>query len=240
MGLVINLRIICFGCFGLLATIALGQGFERNYLQISGDSISVAAASKLLENAGGKDVWRKNYFIVYERAFLKSGQIADLKITRDLEDVTRKIESRSGKNIFEEYIGKDKGCISLNGKVEMLDSKTLEMEKEGLMQSPYYIYHRLAREDGRLHVELVDNGNRLNIYQDNDRLLCWFLLDDMGQQYSWGNFYNDKINQHFYGPYKMIGEARLPSWGSSMDGGFRFEYLMSEFSIEDIKIDCDL
>ncbi|MBO0324377.1 hypothetical protein J0X14_18865 [Muricauda sp. CAU 1633] len=226
-------------CALVVSSILYSQEDTRELLGISGDGASVSAASKILHNAGGREVWSKKTFIVYERAFLRSGKIANLKITRDLEKITRLIESKTDDTVYMEYIGVENGCTNRNGERAEMEKSELEVERQGLKQSPYYVYHRLAKEDSNLRVELTENENRLNVY-DRDQLLCWFLIDATGQQYSWGNIYNGAINQHFYGPYKKMGDAILPTWGSAMDGGFRFEYLVSEFRDGPAEISCNL
>ncbi len=212
---------------------------EVDLLTINGNEAAVNAASRLVENVGGKEVWEMTSLTVYEKAFLKNGNVVDLKITRDLEKATRKIESRTKTSFSVEIIEENSGCTRNNDEVNEMSGDILAMERQGLSQSPYYIYHRLAKEDSTLRVELVEDGNRLNVFQGEDQLLCWFLLDDLGQQYSWGNIYNGKINQHFYGPYIQLGQSRFPAWGSSMDGRFRFEYVMAEFKNESPELNCD-
>ncbi|NAY92589.1 hypothetical protein GTQ34_11735 [Muricauda sp. JGD-17] len=214
------------------------QEAEIALVDVSGEDEAVAAASKILHNAGGKQVWSKKIFIVYEKAFLRNGTEANLKIIRDLDSTTRRIESRTDTSSYIEYIGVENGCTVREGNHEEMEMDVLQMERQGLKQSPYYIYHRLAKGDPHIRVELTEDQNRLNIY-DRGKLLCWFLVDANGKQYSWGNYYNGKLNQHYYGPYKKLGDAILPSWGTSMDGGFRFEYLVSEFLDENVEFSCD-
>ena len=91
------------GFTSLLFTYQLVYSRQINnsqLLNLKGDSTAIQAASKLLENAGGREVWKMNSFIVYERAFFTNGNIAQLKITRDLERLTRKIESTTESTKF--------------------------------------------------------------------------------------------------------------------------------------------
>ncbi len=226
----IGVFLLYIGCFA--------QESSPSLLNLRGEQAAIVAASKLLHNVGGRDVWRMQSLVVYEKAFLRSGKEVDLKITRNLARTTRKIESRTAGTLNIEVIGEMQGCTWTQGEFEEIPKEAFDIERQGLQQSPYYIYHRLAMEDPEIRVVLVEDGNRLNIFENEDRLLCWFLIDGLGQQYSWGNIFNGKVNQHFYGPYKQLGESRFPTWGTSMDGRFRFEYIMAEFSGQPLDIWC--
>lgn len=72
--------------------------------QPRGDAAAVAAAERLLEQAGGADAWRKGTFEVAERAFLRSGETAELRIVRDFKKMTRLIERRSPSTTFKEWV----------------------------------------------------------------------------------------------------------------------------------------
>jgi hypothetical protein len=97
-------------------------------------------------------------------------------------------------------------------------------ELQGLRQEPYAIYHRIAVDDPGLRVELRDDGT-LRFFDATERLLCWFQRAPNGVLLGWGNVYDGAINQHWYGPTADFGDARLPRFGVSSTGSFRFEYL---------------
>lgn len=75
--------------FGLI----LGASPGAAAAQLRGDAASVAAAEKLLDRAGGSAVWANaRTFYVEERIFLQSGEVAQLKIWRDLHTGSRRLE----------------------------------------------------------------------------------------------------------------------------------------------------
>lgn len=223
-----------FAAFAALLFIIQPAYAQDQKLTIKGSPEAVAATEKLLVNAGGKNVWSQETFTVYERIYLQSGQVAQMRITRNLKNTTRRLEGRFGGTFFVQYIGEDEGWTWRNGNLTKMSAEDLSTEQIGLQQSLYYVYHRIANNDPALSLELVENGRRLNVHENEERLMCWFLLDGKGQQYSWGNIFKGEVAQHFYGPFEQMGHARLPAWGSSSNGGFRFEYVHSDFGLMDV------
>lgn len=193
--------------------------------QIRGNEASVLAAEQMLEHVGGREAWANaRTFYVEERAFLPSGDVAELKIWRDLQNGNRRLERSAGNSRFSEWLSANEGFELRNGAIRQLSSEELAQELQGLRQEPYAIYRRLARRDPEIRVQLRDDGS-LHVYDGEERLLCWFLLDGKGAPRSWGNFWNGSINQHYYGPLADMGDANLPKWGVSTTGTFRFEYV---------------
>lgn len=191
---------------------------------IRGTAEAVAAAERLLEQAGGAEAWRKPVFEVRERGYPASGKVAELRITRDLARPARRLESRTPDRTIVEWISPDGGWTRRDGQELPMSAEELAAELQGLRQEPYAIYHRLARRDPRLRAELRDGG-ALYFFDGDERLLCWFQLAPNGALLGWGNFYDGAINQHWYGPVTDMGDVPLPRFGVAANGSFRFEYL---------------
>lgn len=191
---------------------------------IRGKPEAVAAAERLLEQAGGAAAWRNPVFEARERGYLSSGKVAELTIARDLARPARRLESRTPDRTIVEWISPDGGWTARDGDKQPMDAEELAAELQGLRQEPYAIYHRLARRDPRLRVELRDGG-ALHFFDGDERLLCWFQLAPNGTLLGWGNVYDGAINQHWYGPVVDMGDAHLPRFGAAANGSFRFEYL---------------
>jgi len=191
---------------------------------IRGTPEAVAAAERLLEQAGGAATWRKPVFEARERGYLSSGQVAELKITRDLARPARRLESRTPQRTIIEWISPDGGWTRHDGDEASMSAEELAAKLQGLRQEPYAIYHRIAIGDPRMRVELRDGG-ALYFFDGDERLLCWFQLAPNGVLLGWGNFYDGAINQHWYGPVADMGDANLPRFGVAASGNFRFEYL---------------
>jgi hypothetical protein len=204
--------------------------------QIRGTVEATSAAEALLNQAGGRDVWTNaRTFYVEERVYLQSGDTAKLRIWRDLETGNRRLERSSAASSYVEWLSADGGFDVRDGKVNEYSPEDLAIELQGLRQEPYAVYRRLANGDPTLRVDLR-NKNTLFVYDGEERLLCWFLLDGKGGNLSWGNFWNGNINQHYYGPIVDMGDANLPRWGVSTTGNFRFEYVLAKLIDETVKV----
>jgi hypothetical protein len=201
---------------------------QRGPHGIRGDSSSVIAAERLLASVGGRQAWTNRTFIVEERGYLRSGDVAELTISRDFSARTRLLRRTTPSVTLIEWLSPSGGWTSRNGSVTPLSPEDLAIELQGLNQEPYAIYHRLAHNDSTLRVELRDNA--LYVYESGERLLCWFNLDARSGLVGWGNFYDGSINQHWYGPLTSFGVANLPKFGAQSTGGFRFEYLAARMA----------
>ena len=211
-----------------LLPAALLLSAEPSAAEVRGDAAAVAASERLLAAVGGREAWADGRtFYVEERVFLRSGEVATLKIWRDMVSGARRLERITPSASFKEWLGPDGGYDSRNSVVRRMPADELALERRGLMQEPYAIYRRLALRDPAIRVELRD-PTTLFVYDDDGQVLCWFLLDQRGALVSWANFYDGAINQHFYGPMVDVGDANLPKWGASPTG-FRFEYVSARF-----------
>ena len=212
----------------LSAFLLLAGGIQPAAAQIRGEPPAVAAAEKLLAAVGGREAWAgPRTFYVEEQVFLRSGEVADLKIWRDTVRGARRLERRTPSGKFVEWLAADGGFDARNGVVRRLPPEELAIEMRGLKQEPYAIYRQIATRDPELRVELRDT-NALYFFGGDGQALCWFLLNDAGAPISWANFYNGSINQHYYGPLVDVGDANLPKWGASATG-LRFEYKAAKF-----------
>lgn len=222
------MKIILLAIFAIFAFSPTATAQSRT--GVRGDEKAVSAAQRVLENAGGAAPWSKRMFSVKERAYLRNGEVAELEIARDFETGSRLLIRKSNTVSFTEWVSQGEGWVVRNGVRRAMSIAEHAAERYGLAQEPYAVYHRLAKGDAGLRAELRSDGALLYVYDQNERLLCWFNLDGAGKVYGWGNFFDGSINQHFYGPYGEFGGGQLPKWGSANDGRFRFEYLSAKFS----------
>ena len=216
--------LVCF-----LVVCSVGSLSARRQ-SIRGDTAAVAAAERLLEHMGGRSAWSQPTFIVEERGFLRSGEVAQLRVTRDLRRGARLLENITPSRAIVEWVSPEGGWVMRDGKRTALVETQLAMELQGLKQEPYAVYHRIARHDSALRVELREQNSALFVYDRDERVLCWFQLDARGALLGWGNVYDGAINQHYYGPTTDMGDANLPKWGAASNGSFRFEYVSARLT----------
>lgn len=208
------------------ANSGLAHGAEDGF---RGEPEAVARASALLEQVGGRSRWAAaRTFYAKENAYLRSGEVATVEVWRDFATATRLLRVRSPSRDIEEVTGVSAGWERRDGKTRLWSQAELADERQGLLQEPYLVYHRLAKGDRTLRVALEET-NKLNVYDGAEKLLCWFVLDDKNNPMSWGNRYKGAVNQHWYGPLHPVGPIRLPKWGAASDGRWRFEYVDASF-----------
>lgn len=220
-------RIFAVGC--CLFALTAFAGNIGNAAPV-GDETALAKVQSLLSSVGGEDHWSRRFLYVEETAYLRSGATASVQIWRDLANTTRVIEMTSLGTVYREVLAEDAGYFVRNGERTDYSAEEFAAEKSGIEQAPYFIYHRLAKGDPNLRVTYNEDARKLEVHEVGGRLLCWFLLDEMGAILSWGNIYNGSVNRHIYGPLIDFGEARLPKWGAAIDGGWRFEYTKAVLS----------
>jgi hypothetical protein len=223
-----------FRRFLLLVAAFLG-GLAPSHAQtggIRGDSAAVAAAEKLLEAMGGRDAWSQRSLVVKEVGYLRNGDVTQITIWRDFEAKTLRLERTTPTLNYVEWNGPDGGWSARNGVVSEYSAVDHAVEQQGLKQEPYSIYHRIARRDPALRMELREEGRMLAVFDRDERMLCWFNLDAQGRLFGWGNHYNGNLNQHFYGPLVDFGNVNLPRFGAASTGVFRFEYTAGNMSNE--------
>jgi hypothetical protein len=213
---------------------AMGSGQEPAK-GVRGTTHAVAAAARLLEHVGGAAAWRRRQFEVTERGFLANGDELDLHIVRDFVAGRRLIERRSQSGLFVEWISAEGGWTEEKGDRHPMASAEHAVERQGLAQEPYVVYHRLAGNDRGLRVELRERDSRLLVYDERDAVLCWFRLDAIGRPTGWGNFFDGAINEHHYGPYSRLGAVSMPRWGVSTTGAFRFEYVSATLQDRELR-----
>jgi hypothetical protein len=212
---------------------SLAYGTEAGF---RGEPEAVARASALLEQVGGRSRWAAaRTFYAKENAYLRSGEMAIVEVWRDFETSTRLFRLRTPSRNIEEVAGVSAGWERRDGKTRLWPQAELADERQGLLQEPYFIYHRLAKGDPTLRVAL-EESNKLNVYDGADKLLCWFVLDDQNNPMSWGNRYKGAVNQHWYGPLHQVGPIRLPKWGAASDGRWRFEYVDASLNAKELAL----
>lgn len=215
----------------LLLLAATASPADATSRGIRGTPEAVAAARQLLEQAGGAEAWGKRTFMVTENIYPASGNKAEVRVVRDFERRARLLVAVTVNGTRSEWISPEGGWIRRNDVLTAMTPEALAAELQGLAQEPYAIYHRIARDDPDLRVELRD-GSNLFVFEGDERLLCWFQRAPNGTLLGWGNFYDGAINQHHYGPVVEFGAARLPKFGATASGSYRFEYVSAAFSDE--------
>jgi hypothetical protein len=198
------------------------------HVRLRGEPAAISAAERILEIAGGRDVWSRHVLATEQNLYLRTGETGKLRIWRDLHSGIRRFERLTESGHLIEILSPNGGWRSVNGVVEAMSVHELAVGLQGLKQEPYTLYHRIAKRDPALRFELRDNGLTLMVFDGDERVLSWFSLDSKQGVVGWGSHYNGNVNQHYYGPIERMGNVRLPKFGVASNGAFRFEYTKGE------------
>ena len=183
-------------------------------------------ADRMLDNVGGREPWASAQSLyVREKAF-PAGIEGPLnaEFWRDLEIPAYRSLIVGPSFRRETRWSEDGGWVNRDGVQSELSADEIMSEISGWRQEPYVMYHKLALHDSSLHLVMAKN-NRLEIFDgEGGALLCWFVIDALGAPLRWGNVFDGEINEHIYGPLRNFGPIRMPAWGTSTTGSWRFEY----------------
>ena len=183
-------------------------------------------ADRLLESLGGRQVWAEaRSLYVRERAFPAS---LDTPVTAEFWRDLERPAYRSlivGESIRRETVWSEAGGYTVRDGVRSdMPADRLRSEIADWRQEPHVMYHKLARRDETLDLRLKGD-DRLEIFdRESGELLCWFVVDVSGALLRWGNYYQGEVSEHVYGPLHDFGDVRMPAWGTSTTGSWRFEY----------------
>jgi len=183
-------------------------------------------ADRILDNLGGREPWASaRSLYVREKAFpagIEGPLVAEF--WRDLETPVYRSLIVGPSIRRETRWSKNSGWVNRDGVRTEMSADAIRSEISGWRQEPYVMYHKLALHDSSLHLVMANN-NRLEIFDgEGGALLCWFVVDASGAPLRWGNVFDGEINEHVYGPLRNFGPIRMPAWGTSTTGSWRFEY----------------
>jgi hypothetical protein len=211
-------RIVCIlAIFFVLPGTAKSQEEMRDPWQV---------AERLLESLGGQERWAGIEALYVREIAWPSG--IDGPVTAEFWRGLSQPEYRSlfvGENLQRAtYWSPASGWRERDGVRAGISRQDLESEIADWRQEPYVMYHKLAVRDQGLELRIPE-PDRLEIYDsESGALLCWFVVDMAGALLRWGNYYRGEIHEHVYGPIRQFGELRMPAWGTSTTGNWRFEY----------------
>jgi hypothetical protein len=208
--------------------VAVSAPVSAQETGIRGDAAATAIAQKLLDRAGGAEQWKKRSLETQQTVYLRNGEMGELKIWRDFERLARRLERVTPTETLIEWLSPEAGWTSTNGRVVPMPPDELAFRLHGLHQEPYMLYHRMAKADPALRLELRDNGRTLAVFDRDERLLSWFNLDDKQELMGWGCYFNGNQIQHYYLAKTDKGNVFLPRFGVFVNGSYRFEYLSAQ------------
>jgi hypothetical protein len=87
------------------------------------------------------------------------------------------------------------------------------------------MYHRLAAGDPDLRLAREQERRLVAYDAHSGERMCWFDVNAVGEITKWAAAFGSGSEEWIYGPLIAVGEIRMPSWGTRIDGSYRFRYL---------------
>jgi hypothetical protein len=199
-------------------------------IQLVSDALALQKADSMITKLGGHQNWANaKHLYVREKVFhIQYPDTIVIDFWRNYEEAAYHSIAKSSLLNREEFWNTKEGWRTRNNNFQKFSDDKLKMEIAASKQEPYSIYNRLAKKDTNLIVKLVDN-NKLDFYEKKTgQKLCWIKLNIKNEPVLWGNIYDGGLNEHIYGPLKNFGLVNMPAWGGSINGDFRFEYVIVE------------
>ncbi len=187
-----------------------------------------ALADTMLETLGGRAAWA-GARVVYTRERIRvlalPGEI-DNRVWRDLEQPGERAELE-GDGVDRVFAWSAAGGSGIKeGEFYRFSEERMERELAFWPVHVSTMYHRLAREDPSLELAVEGERDLLITDASSDELVTRFTISPDGEPVFWNAKSAFDDVSYVYGP---VGYHRMPQWGASTDGSWRFELV--EFSL---------
>lgn len=215
------------GGTGLLLAVALLGGSEGSEAQLRGDTEAVAAVARMIEALGGAELWVAARTLELDyRARSKS--VEGVVVERAWRDLTRpeqRIEIEHSEAEFAVVATETNGWRIEDGRATEWDRDAVARHRIFWPKDFYTLLRRLAVGDPDLWVEQFGEDEPVIVFSESMGELGWWDIADDGDIERWGTVDQGEPLAYVYGPIRDFGDGlRLPAWGASLDGSWRFEY----------------
>ena len=198
---------------------------------LKGDPQAVAAAERMIDRLGGKDVWAdaRSLYLEYHGWRTDPPEPVVERAWRDLTQPYQHMafEGRSFETKFSmtpqrSWLERVSGNRQFSAEEHAQNIAFFDFDF-------YTIIRNLAAGDERITLKVGDDG-RILIEGPAGADWGWFEIDGTGQPVRWGASYGGEPLEYLYGPVKAYGNINFPAWGTASDGSWRFDYVIVDVS----------
>lgn len=215
----------------LLLVLTSGLATSRSVLQ--GDEEAVALANRMLETLGGRDVWAQARTIKVELHgyYAREQEPWDETYWMDLETPSGRFELK-GATVDRIIAWTPKAGWELErDNLEPFSEDRHSFELEYWRRQPVVIFHRIASGTPEIRVAMGTNEYRFDVFDaQTDELLAQFAVNQKGEPIKWGSAIGDREFEHVFGPLGEFDGFRLPRWGATITGVWRYEHVAASLS----------
>jgi hypothetical protein len=228
------MKTILAGAAALLAVLALGFAPRTEVMQ--SDEEALALAERMLETLGGKTVWSQARTIKIELRgyYAREQEPWDETYWMSLEAPSGRFELKSA--TVDRVIAwtREGGWELDGGELEQLSEERHNLELEYWRRQPVVIFHRLAKGSPATRVTMGSDESRFDVADaESGELLAQFAVNMKGEPIKWSSSIGDREFEHVFGPLTEFDGFRLPSWGATIAGVWRYEHVAASLSQSD-------
>jgi len=202
-------------------------GFTNDINKLKGDQNAVKLVERMLETIGGKETWKNARVIRTElRGYYAREQEPWYEI------FWMDLESPNGRFVLDRPDSRqvitwtsESGWDFSNNKLAEMDSARFAFELEYWKRQPVVIFHRLAVNKPSTRVEMGSNEFRFDVFDnESGELLAQFAVNMKGEPIKWGSSIGEREFEHIFGPLEEFNNIRMPGWGATISGIWRYEH----------------
>lgn len=207
--------------------------------ELQGNPRAIELAHQVVESIGGRELWAKirTLYVVEKARSLKGDGIIG-EFWRDLQYPRESYTLNNRRDlVIRTWWNKQGIWQTLNGKPNPRLPAGLHDEVLAYWHGEIYVmYHRLARQDSNLRLDMQDSRAFSAFDVNLERQLGTFWVNDDGELYRWRH---EDGTEFIYGPHRQFGEISFPDWGTKVDGTWSFYYTEIRWSTEEAPISFD-
>lgn len=220
----------------LLLNLTFLSIFSPALGQLRGQKKAVDLVHQMLRTIGGRDVWEnaRTINIRLRGHYAKEPEPWMEIFWIDLEEPRGRYEITSDSSRRVIAWTTAGGWEDRNGAVEPYSEERLELDKNYWQREPNVIFHRLAKGVPATLVGLDSTDAELRritiIDAAKNDTLCWFAVNPKSEPVKWSTYINNNLFEHVLGPLGDYDDIRLPKWGATIGGVWRYEHLQVALS----------
>ncbi|MEQ9591826.1 MAG: hypothetical protein RLN86_04475 [Cyclobacteriaceae bacterium] len=208
----------------------------KSVAQVKGEDRTLGVIDHLIENLGGKELWRSAQGIEVELVGYYIGQKVPWveRFWLDYSQPRGKYLIKSSETDRQIAWDIDGGWELKDGGFERQSTEGHSIELAYYRAEPTVVFQRLAKEDSRLEVRLDTMGQsiKLSVFDTIDAdLICTFHLNRNHEPIYWTANLGTRKFERVLGPLKEFSNGlKLFAWGASPTGSWRYEHRVVKLS----------
>jgi hypothetical protein len=223
---------------GALAAVAVSTTPSSATAQLSGDEEASALVQRMLETLGGRDTWAqaRTIYIELRGYYAPEPEPWVERYWIDLEVPRGRYEIRSGESERVIAWTTAGGWESRDGVVEPQSEERHALEQAYWARELTVVIRRLAAgvPASRLELDSISNGLRTITVIDarSGEPLSQLTLTPTAEPVRWSATINEDTHERVLGPLEEYDGVRIPRWGATPSGIWRYEHLAASLSSE--------